>query len=225
LRTASITAAYAVATSALARAGPAAAACHQICFQLWLASSLLADSLAVACQTLLASSLAAGQLEYARQVVRRTTAMAGALGGLLMLGLAASRESLPQLFTKDPAVLALVAWVLPLVIVTQPINAMAFVWDGALYGVGGFKFASVAMAAAALPAMGVMLGGERLLGAVAGPAAGGSLAQAQLTCVWAGLGLLMALRALSIWLPYRLRLPPFRKLFNGEPAAPAGGTA
>jgi hypothetical protein len=34
-------------------------AAAQVCFQLWLASSLMADSLAVACQTMLAKSLAA----------------------------------------------------------------------------------------------------------------------------------------------------------------------
>jgi Na+-driven multidrug efflux pump len=214
LRTASVTAAYAVATSSLARAGPAAAACHQICFQLWLASSLLADSLAVACQALLASSLAAGHLEYGRQVVGRTTAMAGCLGVLLMLGLACCRGSLPLLFTQDPGVLSLIAWVVPFVIFTQPINAMAFVWDGALFGVGGFKYAAFAMAAAALPAMGVMVFGEQLAEALVGASAGATAAQAQLACVWAGLGLLMALRALGIWLPYQLRLPPFRKLFD-----------
>jgi hypothetical protein len=37
------------------------AAAHQICFQLWLASSLLADALAVAAQSLLARRLAAKQ--------------------------------------------------------------------------------------------------------------------------------------------------------------------
>jgi Na+-driven multidrug efflux pump len=68
LRTASITVVYAAATALAARAGPEAAAAHQVCFQLWLASSLLADSLAVACQTLLARSAAAKDADTAREV-------------------------------------------------------------------------------------------------------------------------------------------------------------
>lgn len=40
----------------------------QVCFQVWLASSLMADSLAVACQTMLAKSLAVKDTSSARQV-------------------------------------------------------------------------------------------------------------------------------------------------------------
>jgi Na+-driven multidrug efflux pump len=40
----------------------------QVAFQIWMATSLLADSLAVACQTILARSTAAGELKYARKV-------------------------------------------------------------------------------------------------------------------------------------------------------------
>lgn len=45
--------------------------CTQVCFQLWLASSLMADSLAVACQTMLAKSMAAKDTRTATGV-RRT---------------------------------------------------------------------------------------------------------------------------------------------------------
>ena len=42
-----------------ARTDDAHAAAHQICLQLWLASSLLADALAVAAQSIMARNLAA----------------------------------------------------------------------------------------------------------------------------------------------------------------------
>ena len=45
---------------------------------------------------------------------------------------------------------------MPLVAATQPLNALAFVLDGVLYGVGGFKYASAVMAICAAPALGVM---------------------------------------------------------------------
>lgn len=66
LRTAAITATFALATALAARTDVAHAAGHQICLQLWLASSLLADALAVAAQTLVARLLASQQVESAR---------------------------------------------------------------------------------------------------------------------------------------------------------------
>lgn len=68
LRTVAISGTFALATSLAARSDLAHAAAHQICLQLWLASSLLADSLAVAAQTLLAQGVAAGRMGEARQV-------------------------------------------------------------------------------------------------------------------------------------------------------------
>lgn len=44
-------------------------AAHQISFQLWMASSLLADSLEVAVQAFLARALAGGKLRRGRQIV------------------------------------------------------------------------------------------------------------------------------------------------------------
>lgn len=139
LRTAAITGTYAAATALAARAGPAAAAAHQVAFQLWLASSLLADSLAVACQTLLARRLAEGDAASARAVADRCVLMAAVLGVSLAAVLAAGRGVVPGLFSRDGEVLALVGGLLPAVIASQPLNALAFVWDGVLFGAGGFR--------------------------------------------------------------------------------------
>lgn len=68
LRTVAISGTFAVATSLAAQSDLVHAAAHQICIQLWLASSLLADSLAVAAQTLLAQGLAAKDQGQARKV-------------------------------------------------------------------------------------------------------------------------------------------------------------
>lgn len=46
----------------------------------------------------------------------------------------------PEMFSKDAAVLQLVAALLPAVIISQPINALAFVCDGVLFGAGGFRY-------------------------------------------------------------------------------------
>jgi hypothetical protein len=83
LRTASVMAVYAVATAVVARGGPITAAGHQVAFQVWLAASLLADSLAVASQTLVATVTAAGQLPSARMV-----RVCPGVGNILMQGAA-----------------------------------------------------------------------------------------------------------------------------------------
>lgn len=87
-------------------------------------------------------------------------------------------------------------------------NALAFLADGVLYGVGGFAYAVGAMIAACLPAGAAMLLGARLAGGMAPSAA----ADAQLAAVWVGLGLLMLGRFLTIYAPLLARRPPFDKL-------------
>lgn len=84
--------------------------------QVWLASSLLADSLAVAAQTLLARSLAAGERAVGRVVADSTLAMALMLGLGLTAALALGRHGVAVLFTSDPAVRASLAALMPFVV-------------------------------------------------------------------------------------------------------------
>ncbi|GIL58180.1 hypothetical protein Vafri_13032 [Volvox africanus] len=225
LRSASATATYAMATALVARGGPAVTASHQICFQLWLACSLLADALAVAAQSLMARDIGAGSVAGARQVASRISSLSLGLGLMLAVGLASSWRLLPGLFSSDPEVLRLVTALFPVVAATQPITVLAMAWDGILYGAGGFRYAAVSMALAALPAMGVMqLGGGMVqkfagvlgLGGAGDTAATGTVAQLmgdeQLCLVWTGVAVLMLLRWLTIVVPYVVGIGPFRRL-------------
>ncbi len=76
--------------------------------QLWLASSLLADALAVAAQSLMARDVGSGSLRGARQVAARVSSLCLGLGLILAAAMAAGGAVLPQLFSSDPAVLHLV---------------------------------------------------------------------------------------------------------------------
>ena len=87
---------------------------------------------------------------------------------------------------------------------TQPITALAFVWDGVLYGVNGFVYAARAMVACALPSMGIMIA------ALAFP----GQAETQINLVWAGLGLVMLLRTLIIYVPFQRGSDPFVSLYR-----------
>lgn len=228
-------------------------------WQVWLASSLLADSLAVAAQTLLARSLAAGQGGSGRAVVQRTVQLALGLGLLLAGGLALGRGGIAAAFSRDPAVLGTLSLVMPAVvslalgssglagftrcmliartaggagvlqqaittyahtplynvmnpklqILTQPLNSLAFLMDGVLYGAGGYRYAALAMVAACLPAAAAMLGAAQLAGT---PGVALPPADVQLLGVWAGLGLLMLGRFATIYLPLQQRKHPFEQL-------------
>ena len=77
-----------------------------------------------------------------QMVARRTVTLAGLLGLGLAGVLALVSDPLPQLFNPSPGVMAAIRPIYPFVILTQPLNALAFVWDGVLYGAGGFPYAA-----------------------------------------------------------------------------------
>lgn len=144
-RTAAVGGTFALAIALVSRIDPVQAAAHQVCFQVWLASSLLADALAVAAQSLVARNVAAGAPQAADAVIRRTCQLSAVLGVSLSVVLWALEPVLPQLFTDDPIVVAHIRELLPFVLLTQPLNALAFTLDGVLYGVQGFAWAAKAM--------------------------------------------------------------------------------
>ncbi|RVW22448.1 Protein detoxification 45, chloroplastic [Vitis vinifera] len=108
-------------TSMAARQGPLAMAAHQICLQVWLSVSLLADALAGSAQTGLFTGIS------------------------LAVILGVSFGSLATLFTKDAEVLDIVRSGLLFVSASQPVNALAYVFDGLHYGVSDFLYAAGSM--------------------------------------------------------------------------------
>lgn len=173
------------------------------CFvRLWFACSFCADSLAVAAQTLIANSIALKDGLKAREVSSRVLQLGVYLGFVLAGVLAIGSNVLPKVFTSDPAVLAAISGIFPWVVMLQPVNALAFVWDGVLLGAKGFAYAAKGMVFCVAPAVGCMFLGRLL------PV----LAADQLQCIWLGFGVLMAMRSITIYLPYRLRISPFDRI-------------
>ena len=70
------------------------------------------------------------------------------LGVLVGVAVIAFRTLLPSVFTDDPAVEALAAFVLLWVALMQPVNGVVFVLDGLLIGAGDQRFLAVAMVGA-----------------------------------------------------------------------------
>eukprot|EP00192_Tetraselmis_astigmatica_P005286 CAMPEP_0117695946 /NCGR_PEP_ID=MMETSP0804-20121206/28414_1 /TAXON_ID=1074897 /ORGANISM="Tetraselmis astigmatica, Strain CCMP880" /LENGTH=507 /DNA_ID=CAMNT_0005510059 /DNA_START=116 /DNA_END=1638 /DNA_ORIENTATION=- len=203
LRTLALAGTFAFATSVSARLGVDLAATHQICFQVWLASSLLSDALAVAAQSLLARTYASGDYNGSRRIVSRSlqlgTGLGLGLGALLYLG----QEPLLALFSSEPDVVKNAHDVFLAVVLTQPFNALAFVWDGILYGVGGFGFAALVMPLCVSPSL------LLLWAALANDSMTGN---DRLSLIWVAMGTLMLARAVGVWIPYKTQRGPFKAM-------------
>ncbi|XP_027178404.1 protein DETOXIFICATION 45, chloroplastic-like [Coffea eugenioides] len=171
-----------LSTSMAARQGALSMAAHQICLQVWLSASLLVDAQAAAGQALIASSLA--KRDYGR--VKEITYMAiktGLFTGIsiaVILGL--SFPSIAKLFTNDVQVLDIVKSGLLFVSASQPLNALAYIFDGLHYGVSDFPFAACSMMVVGAISSAFLLYAPSIVG---------------LTGVWSGLTIFMGLRTVA----------------------------
>ncbi|OMO71590.1 Multi antimicrobial extrusion protein [Corchorus olitorius] len=134
-----------VAASVAARQGSTTMAAFQVCLQIWLATSLLADGLAVAGQAILASAFAKKDYEKTIATSSRVLQIGIVMGLLLSFILEVGLQFASGLFTKDMGVLQLISLGIPFVALTQPINALAFVFDGINYGASDFAYSAYSM--------------------------------------------------------------------------------
>lgn len=174
-----------LAASLAARLGATSMAAFQICLQVWLTSSLLADGLAVAGQAIIASSFAEKNYEKATAAAARVLQLGFVMGlGLaLLVGLGLQFGS--GVFTKDINVKHIIAIGVPFVAGTQPINSIAFVFDGINFGASDFAYSSYSMILVAIGSIGSLLSLYKAAGFVG---------------IWIALSIFMVLRAIvGIW--------------------------
>uniref|UniRef100_A0A0E0DWV9 Protein DETOXIFICATION n=1 Tax=Oryza meridionalis TaxID=40149 RepID=A0A0E0DWV9_9ORYZ len=144
-RTLSVLITMTLGTAMAARQGTVAMAAHQICLQVWLAVSLLSDALAVSAQALIASSFAKLDYEKVKEVTYYVLKTGLLVGAALALLLFASFGRIAELFSKDPMVLQIVGSGVLFVSASQPINALAFIFDGLHFGVSDFSYSASSM--------------------------------------------------------------------------------
>lgn len=181
-RTIALLLVFTLATSMAARQGAIPMAAHQICMQIWLAISLLSDSLALAGQAILARAFAENDYKLVQEAAIRVLQIGCGVGVFSALILALGMSNFSKLFTNDDSVLFYIGRLLPFVALTQPINALAFVFDGLHYGASDFKYAAVSMMALAVPSILVLLYFPQFWG---------------ISAVWVGLSTVMTLRMLA----------------------------
>ncbi|KAJ8573566.1 hypothetical protein K7X08_010077 [Anisodus acutangulus] len=134
-----------LAASLAARLGATRMAAFQVCLQIWLTSSLLADGLAVAGQAILASSFAEKDYQKAKAAGVRVLQMGFVLGFGLALVVAIGLYFGSGVFSKDKNVIRLITIAIPFVAGTQPINSVAFVLDGVNFGASDFAYSAYSM--------------------------------------------------------------------------------
>jgi putative MATE family efflux protein len=174
------------ATAVTARLGPVPLAGQQVAYRLWAMLSLATDALAVPAQVFISAELGRGDRGAAERAARRTLVLGLAFGCGLAVVTAALALFAPAVFTADPAVrhAAVVGllWSAP----TQPLAAVAFVYDGVILGLGDYAAMRRAMLLAILafaPAAALVLRFHWL----------------GLPGVWTALGCWLATRAVLLW--------------------------
>ncbi|MGH9181134.1 MAG: MATE family efflux transporter [Acidimicrobiales bacterium] len=204
VRTGSLLATVALATSVAARLGPATLAGHQIALQVHLLLAMVLDALAVPGQILVATALGAGDPGAARTAADRLLRIGVVLGLALGTVTLAVSPLLPHLFTTDTAVADRAAAALVVVAVAQLPSAAAFVLDGVLVGAADFGFLQWSL-----------LGGLALF-----------VPLAVVVTVWPSVGIVGLWCGLLAWMVYRAGANALRYRAAGwaaqASAAPAG---
>lgn len=192
-----------LAASRAARLGPVPMAAFQICLQVWLTSSLLADGLAVAGQAILAGSFAEKDYEKATAATSRVLQMGFVLGLGLAVVVGVGLQFGDTIFSKDKSVLHILSFGIPFVAGTQPINSIAFVFDGINYGSFDFAYSAHSMVMVAVASIGCLFILSKSYGFIG---------------IWIALTIYMVLRALAGVLRIGSGTGPWRYLKGKTPS-------
>jgi MATE family multidrug resistance protein len=164
-RTLLLMAAYFVMVAVAARLGEVPLAANAILLQLWYLSAYSIDGVALACETLVGNALGAGEAALTRRLIGRATLWGFAISGVYALLYLVGMRLIAGAFTRDPQVVRTVVGLTWIMVLLQPINAIAFVFDGVFIGANDTRFLSVQIAVSCL---GVFIPAVLLLAGVLG---------------------------------------------------------
>lgn len=189
LRTLSLRAAFTLATAAAARVGVQAVAAHQVAIQVWSTLGLALDAVAIAGQSLTGRWLGSGAAEQAKAAARRMVELDVALGVVAGALTLVFRRPIAGLFTDDPELIGLIAYLLVWVALAEPLNGFVFALDGILIGAGDLAYLGRAMTVVSIAFL--------AMGAAVIAADGG------LGWLWTALTAFMFLRGVAVWWRWR----------------------
>ncbi len=149
-RTLLLVAAYFLMVALAARMGEVPLAANAVLLQLWYLAAYSIDGVAIACETLVGNALGAGNAPIARALIRRATLWGVALSAVFALAYAVALPGITALFTRDARVIEAVVALTGLMVVLQPINAVAFVFDGVFIGANDTRYLALQIAVSCL---------------------------------------------------------------------------
>jgi len=144
VRTLTLRLALLVATYVAAAISTPAIAAHQVAFTVWTFLAFALDAIAIAGQSITGRLLGAGDAAGVRAATRRMMWWGLVSGVALGALIAVVRPLVVPLFTSDAAVQDLLATVLLIIAVHQPVSGLVFVLDGVLIGAGDGRYLAAA---------------------------------------------------------------------------------
>lgn len=163
VRTLTLQAVLLVTTWSAARQGSTATAAHQLAMTVWTFLAYVLDAVAIAAQTLTGEALGAGDRRGARALTDRMIRIGVVSGVLTGILLALTAPLLGPLFTSDDDVVSLLARVLLVAALFQPLAGIVFVLDGVLIGAGDGRYLAWAGSAVLLLAAPAVLLADSLV--------------------------------------------------------------
>lgn len=189
VRTVALRGSFTLSAAVAARIGVAELAAHQVVLQVWGTLALALDAVAIAGQSLTGNFLGAGDVERAKGAAKRMIELDVVFGFVAAAAIVIARRPIAELFSTDPDVVSVTAFILLFVAAQQPINSVVFALDGILIGAGDLNYLAQTMVISTLLFTGLAI-------AVVMTGAG-------LGWLWAALGVFMLLRAGFMWRRWR----------------------
>ncbi|NRA63974.1 MAG: MATE family efflux transporter [Pseudobacteriovorax sp.] len=140
LRTLALSGSHFVAVSLANREGHLTAAAFQITLQLWLLNAYVLDGFAGTASGLGSKVLGQGKQNTWALITKRCSLLALISGGVF-IALYTCYPQITGLFSNDQIVTELVASIWWIIIIAQIPNAIAFIFDGIIFGKGWFRLA------------------------------------------------------------------------------------
>lgn len=122
----------------------------QVAQSLFFALALALDSLAIAGQALIGLQLGAQRVDVVAAINRRLIVWGIGFGILVGLVLVAGSGIIPFVFSSDPAVIATLTGLLPILALGMPVAGYVFVLDGVLMGAEDARYLALAQLVAVI---------------------------------------------------------------------------
>lgn len=144
IRTIALRVVFLVAAAVAARLGDDTLAAWHVTSTLFFALALALDALAIAGQALLGRTLGSGDIDASRYLTQRLVVWSALLGVGLAVFVLIIRPWLPDWFSDDPTVIAIISSALIVLAIQQPLAGITFALDGILIGAGDTRFLAIA---------------------------------------------------------------------------------